>query len=121
MKDKNYITLFMDEELEPMGTFAIPAVFELDTRLLGQGNHFIKLVDTKAKRKKKVKIVPFTVEQNPTAVIFVGTKKKQIVNEIIPLKSHPNVQITEDDKASVRNKIKLMIASFFGAAGLSQF
>lgn len=120
MKDKNYITLFMDDELEPMGTFAIPAVFELDTRLLPQGNHFIKLVDTKAKRKKKVKIVPFTVEQYPTAFIFVGTKKKQIVNEIIPLKFHPNVRVKADDKAPETNKIKLMIASFFGAAGLSQ-
>lgn len=117
---KSYMSLFVNESLDPIGTFAIPAIFELDATHLGAGNHFIKLIDSKAKGKKKIKIIPFTVEQNRSVFIFIGTKKRQIVNEIIPLNYRPDPEIKEDQKTSASSKIKLMIASFFGAAGISQ-
>ncbi|MBU0695936.1 MAG: cytochrome C [Bacteroidetes bacterium] len=84
MKSKSLVTLFIDDELQPIGSFPTPVSFELDTRKLTDGQHTLKIVSKDQNGKEGLKLIPFTVRNGP-AIAIEGLKKDEVVDGIVPL------------------------------------
>ena len=84
MKSKSLVTLFIDDELQPIGSFPTPVSFELDTRKLTDGQHTLKIVSKDHNGKEGLKLIPFTVRNGP-AIAIEGLKKDEVVDGIVPL------------------------------------
>lgn len=84
MDDKSNVTLFIDEELQPIGTFAAPIAFDLDTKKLTDGRHVLKVVSKDHRGKEGIKLINFTVRNGP-AISIEGLKNEQVVDGVIPL------------------------------------
>lgn len=84
MKSKSLVTLFVDDDLQPIGSFAAPVSFELDTRKLTDGQHILKIVSKDQNGKEGIKLIPFTVRNGP-AIAVEGLKKDDVVDGIVPL------------------------------------
>lgn len=84
MKDKSLVTLFIDDEIQPIGSFPTPVSFELDTRKLTDGHHTLKIVSKDQNGKEGLKVIPFTVRNGP-AIAIEGLKQDEVVDGIVPL------------------------------------
>lgn len=84
MKSKSLVTLFIDDELQPIGSFPTPVSFELDTRKLTDGQHTLKIVSKDHNGKEGLKLISFTVRNGP-AIAIEGLKKDEVVDGIVPL------------------------------------
>src|SRR5471030_1290589 len=84
MTAQNYITLFLDEDPQPIGEFPAPVTFDLDTRKLVDGPHVLKVVSKDKQGKEGLKIIPFVVRNGP-AIAIEGLRKNEIVNDVLPL------------------------------------
>lgn len=84
MKDQSFITLFIDDDAQPVGEFPAPVIFDLDTRKLVDGQHILKIVSKDARGKEGVKTIPFVVRNGP-AIAIEGIKKDEVVEGILPL------------------------------------
>ncbi len=84
MEDKSFVTLFIDEDPQPIGTFPAPVSFDLDTKKLTDGKHVLKVVSKDHKGKEGIKMIPFTVRNGP-AIAIEGIKKDEVVDGIVPL------------------------------------
>jgi hypothetical protein len=84
MEDKSFVTLFIDDDPQPIGTFAAPVSFDLDTKKLTDGQHVLKVVSRDHKGKEGIKTIPFTVRNGP-AIAVEGIKKDEVVDGVLPL------------------------------------
>jgi len=84
MTAQNYITLFLDDDPQPIGEFPAPVTFDLDTRKLVDGQHVLKVVSKDKQGKEGLKIIPFVVRNGP-AIAIEGLNKNEIVNDVLPL------------------------------------
>lgn len=84
MDDKSNVTLFIDEEIQPIGTFAAPIAFDLDTKKLTDGRHVLKVVSKDHRGKEGIKLINFTVRNGP-AISIEGLKNEQVVDGVVPL------------------------------------
>jgi len=84
MEDKSFVTLFIDDDLQPIGTFPAPVSFDLDTKKLTDGKHVLKVVSKDHKGKEGIKTIPFTVRNGP-AIAVEGIKKDEVVDGVLPL------------------------------------
>lgn len=84
MKSKSLVTLFIDDEPQPIGSFATPISFELDTRKLTDGQHILKIVSKDQTGKEGIKLIPFIVRNGP-AIAVEGLKNDEIVDGVVPL------------------------------------
>jgi len=84
MEDVSFVTLFIDDDVQPVGTFPAPISFDLDTKKLTDGKHVLKIVSKDQKGKEGIKIVPFTVRNGP-AIAIEGIKKDEVVDGVLPL------------------------------------
>ncbi len=84
MKSKSQVTLFIDDENQPIGVFPTPVSFELDTTKLPDGAHTLKVVSRDHNGKEGIKLIPFTVRNGP-AIAIEGLKKNDVVDGIVPL------------------------------------
>ena len=84
MKDQSFITLFVDEDPQPVGEFPAPVIFDLDTRKLVDGQHVLKVVSRDHRGKEGVKIIPFVVRNGP-AIAIEGLRKDEVVEGLLPL------------------------------------
>jgi hypothetical protein len=84
MKTQSYVTLFMDDELQPMGEYPAPVSFDLDTRKLTDGNHTLKIVSKDHLGKEGIKLIPFTVRNGP-AIAIEGLRKDEVVEGVLPV------------------------------------
>jgi hypothetical protein len=84
MRDQSFITLFIDEDPQPVGEFPAPVVFDLDTRKLVDGHHILKIVSKDNRGKEGIKIIPFVVRNGP-AIAIEGLKKDEVVEGVLPL------------------------------------
>lgn len=84
MRDQSFVTLFIDEDLKPIGEFPAPVTFDLDTRKLTDGNHVLKVVSKDHQGKEGIKLIPFVVRNGP-AIAIEGLKKDEIVEGVLPL------------------------------------
>jgi hypothetical protein len=84
MKDQSFVTLFMDEDPQPLGEFPAPVAFELDTRKLVDGSHVLKVVSKDRQGKEGIKFIPFHVRNGP-AIAVEGISKDEVVEGVLPL------------------------------------
>ncbi|MFD2146118.1 cytochrome C [Mucilaginibacter antarcticus] len=84
MANQSTVTLFIDDESQPVGEFLAPVAFELDTRKLVDGNHTLKVISKDHLGKEGIKLIPFTVRNGP-AIAIEGLRKDEIVEGILPL------------------------------------
>lgn len=84
MKNQSLVTLFIDEDQLPVGTFPAPVAFELDTRKLVDGPHTLKVVSRDHLGKEGIKMIPFTVRNGP-AIAIEGLRRDEIVEGVLPL------------------------------------
>jgi hypothetical protein len=84
MEDKSTIRIFIDNEPQPIASFATPVNFELDTRKLTDGEHLLTIVSKDVTGKEGVRKIPFVVRNGPVVAIE-GLKEHDIVDGIVPL------------------------------------
>ena len=84
MKDHSFITLFIDDDPQPVGEFPAPVTFDLDTRKLIDGPHILKIVSKDTRGKEGIKTTPFVVRNGP-AIAIEGIKKDEVVEGVLPL------------------------------------
>jgi hypothetical protein len=84
MNKQSFVTLFIDNEGEPIGCFPSPVVFDLDTRKLIDGEHLLKVISKDPHGKEGMKIIPFVVRNGP-AIAIDGLKKNEVVDGVLPL------------------------------------
>lgn len=84
MEDKSFVTLFIDDDPQPIGVFPAPVSFELDTKKLTDGGHILKVVSKDHRGKEGIKTIPFTVRNGP-AIAIEGIKKDEVVDGVLPL------------------------------------
>ncbi|MCQ6958357.1 cytochrome C [Mucilaginibacter aquariorum] len=84
MEDKSFVTLFIDDDPQPIGTFPAPVSFDLDTKKLADGKHTLRVVSKDHKGKEGLKTIPFIVRNGP-AIAVEGIGKDEVVDGVIPL------------------------------------
>ncbi|MCB0481165.1 MAG: cytochrome C [Flavobacteriales bacterium] len=83
-EDKSRITLFIDDEPQPIAKLTVPVQFDLDTRKLTDGEHTLKLVSKSPTGREGIKTIKFIVRNGPS-VSVEGIKENGIVDGVIPL------------------------------------
>jgi len=84
MEDKSTIRIFIDDQKQPIATFATPVNFELDTRKLTDGEHVMTVVSKDVTGKEGLRKIPFVVRNGP-AVAIEGLKENDVVDGIVSL------------------------------------
>jgi len=84
MEDKSTIRIFIDDQKQPIATFATPVNFELDTRKLTDGEHVMTVVSKDVTGKEGLRKIPFVVRNGP-AVSIEGLKENDVVDGIVSL------------------------------------
>ena len=84
MEAKSTISIFIDDEKQPIASFATPVNFELDTRKLTDGQHTLTIVSKDVTGKEGLRKIPFLVRNGP-AVSIEGIKENDIVDGIVSL------------------------------------
>jgi len=78
MKNKREVTVFLDNEKVPFGTFEPPAKLILDTTKIADGKHELKIKAISSTGIEGVKVIPFEVRNGPEIVV-VGLKENEII------------------------------------------
>ncbi len=84
MAPKSKITIYMDDEPNPIASFETPINFELDTRKLVDGQHLLTIVGKDPSGKEGIRKIPFEVRNGP-AISIEGIRENAVVDGIIPL------------------------------------
>jgi hypothetical protein len=84
MEDRSTVLLFIDEEPKPIGAFAAPVTFTLDTTRLVDGPHTLKIVSKDPSGKEGIRRIPFVVRNGP-AIAIEGIKENEVVDGVLPL------------------------------------
>jgi hypothetical protein len=84
MEDRSTLLIFIDDEPRPIGEFAAPFHFELDTTRLVDGNHTLKIISKDPGGKEGIRNIPFIVRNGP-AIAIEGLKENEVVDGKLPL------------------------------------
>lgn len=122
-EDKSKITLFIDDDLQPVAELEVPVQFELDTRKLTDGEHILKLVSKSPTGREGIKKIKFIVRNGP-AIAVEGISENTIVDGIVPLminaydKGNQKKFIIEGSETphSVPSWLWIILIVFFGWA-----
>ncbi|HET8963954.1 MAG TPA: cytochrome C [Chitinophagales bacterium] len=82
--NKSRITLFVDDDLQPIAELSTPVQFELDTRKLTDGEHTLKIVSKSPFGKEGIRKIKFIVRNGP-AIAVDGISDNKIVDGVIPV------------------------------------
>jgi len=83
-EDNSKISLFVDDDLQPIAVLTVPVQFELDTRKLTDGEHVLKLVSKSPSGREGIKKIKFIVRNGP-AISVEGISENAVVDGILPL------------------------------------
>ncbi|MGI8637546.1 MAG: cytochrome C, partial [Segetibacter sp.] len=78
------IIIFIDDELQPVGSFKSPINFELDTRKLVDGEHYLRIVSKDPAGVEGMRKIPFMVRNGPDITVE-GLKENEVVDGVIPV------------------------------------
>ena len=78
------ITIFIDEDVQPVGTFKSPMNFELDTSKLVDGDHYLRIISRDPSGKEGLRSIKFTVRNGPD-ISVEGLKDNQVVDGVVPM------------------------------------
>lgn len=84
MEDKSTLTLFIDDNLTPIGEFEAPVNFELDTRKLVDGHHVLKIISKDPTGREGIKLIPFSVRNGP-AIAVDGLSENDKVDGVVAI------------------------------------
>ena len=121
--DKSKITLFIDDNLQPIAELHTPVQFDFDTRKLTDGEHVLKLVSKLPNGREGIRKIKFIVRNGP-AISIEGIKENGIVDGVIPLminaydKGNQKKFIIEGSETpqSVPSWLWILLVAFFGWA-----
>ncbi|SOE23516.1 hypothetical protein SAMN06298216_3901 [Spirosomataceae bacterium TFI 002] len=83
-EDKSKITLFIDDDVQPIAELTAPVQFELNTLKLTDGEHVLKLVSKSSAGREGIRRIKFTVRNGPSIAVE-GLSDNGVVDGIIPL------------------------------------
>ncbi len=83
-EDKSKVSLFVDDELQPIAELVAPVQFELDTRKLTDGEHTLKLVSRSSNGREGIRKIKFIVRNGP-AIAVEGLSENEVVDGSVPL------------------------------------
>ena len=121
--DKSKISIFIDDNKQPISDVFAPVQFELDTRKLTDGEHQLKLVSKSPTGREGIQIIKFTVRNGP-AISIEGISQNAVVDGVIPLMINPYdkgnqqkfiIQGSETPQ-SVPSWLWILLIAFFGWA-----
>ena len=84
MGDKSSVLIFIDDEEQPIGAFKSPINFELDTRKLVDGEHYLRIVSKDPLGNEGVRKIPFIVRNGPDITVE-GLKENEVVDGVLPI------------------------------------
>jgi hypothetical protein len=84
MEEKSSVIIFIDDEPQPLGTFMSPINFELDTRKLTDGEHFLRIVSKDPTGKEGIRKIPFIVRNGPE-ISVEGLRENDVVDGVQPI------------------------------------
>lgn len=121
--DKNKVTLFIDNDLQPIANLIAPVQFELDTRKLIDGEHTLKIVSKSATGREGIRKIKFIVRNGP-AIAIEGLNDGGVVDGVIPLminaydKGNQNKFIIQGSETpqSVPSWLWIILVAFLGWA-----
>ena len=122
-EDKSKVSLFIDEELQPIAELSVPVQFELDTRKLTDGEHILKLVSKSSTGREGIRKIKFVVRNGP-AISIEGISENAILDGTVPLminaydKGNQKKFIIEGSETpqSVPSWLWIILIAFFGWA-----
>lgn len=122
-EDKSTITLFIDNDPQPVAELEAPVQFELDTRKLTDGDHILKLVSKSPTGREGIKKIKFIVRNGP-AIAVEGISENTVVDGVVPLminaydKGNQKKFIIEGSETphSVPSWLWIILIVFFGWA-----
>ena len=122
-EDQSKITLFVDDEAQPIAELMAPVQFELDTRKLTDGEHTLKLVSKSPTGREGIRKIKFIVRNGP-AISIEGLSENSIVDGIVPLminaydKGNQQQFIIEGSETpqSIPSWLWVILIAFFGWA-----
>lgn len=84
METKATVRIFLDDDPNPLGEFASPVTFDLDTHRLPDGKHVLKILSKDASGREGIRVIPFVVRNGP-AIDVEGLKAADTVDGVLPL------------------------------------
>lgn len=84
VEDKSKVSLFVDDELQPIAELVAPVQFELDTRKLTDGEHVLKLVSRSSTGREGIRKIKFIVRNGPSIAVE-GLSENEVVDGSVPL------------------------------------
>ena len=122
-EDKSKITLFVDNDLQPIAELFAPVKFELDTKKLTDGEHKLKLISKSPTGREGIREIKFIVRNGP-AISLEGLSENAVVDGTVPLminaydKGNQKKFIIEGSETpqSVPNWLWILLVAFFGWA-----
>lgn len=83
-EDKSKVSLFIDDETQPIAELLAPVQFELDTRKLTDGEHTLKMVSKSSLGREGIRKIKFIVRNGP-AISIEGLSENSVVDGTVPL------------------------------------
>ena len=84
MESKATVRIFLDDDPNPLGDFASPVSFDLDTRKMTDGEHVLKILSKDLGGREGVRLIPFVVRNGPSIDVD-GLKRNDTVDGVLPL------------------------------------
>ena len=81
---KSKVSLFVDDDLQPIAELVVPVQFELDTRKLTDGEHTLKLVSKSPAGREGIRKIKFLVRNGPSIAVE-GLSENEVVDGSVPL------------------------------------
>ena len=122
-EDKSKVSLFVDDELQPIAELSVPVQFELDTRKLTDGEHTLKLVSKSSLGREGIRKIKFIVRNGP-AISIEGISENAVLDGTVPLminaydKGNQKKFIIEGSETpqTVPSWLWIIVIAFFGWA-----
>ncbi len=122
-EDKSKVSLFIDDELQPIAELSVPVQFELDTKKLTDGEHTLKMVSKSSTGREGIRKIKFFVRNGP-AISIEGISENAVLDGTVPLminaydKGNQKKFIIEGSETpqSVPSWLWIILIAFFGWA-----
>ncbi|MES2519423.1 MAG: cytochrome C [Bacteroidota bacterium] len=117
------ISIFIDEEPQPVAVLQTPVQFELNTKKLIDGVHILTIVSKSPMGREGIKKIPFRVRNGPE-IITEGIEENEVLDGIVPIminaydKGNQKEFIIEGSETprSIPIWVWVLLISFFGWA-----
>lgn len=121
--DKSRVSIFIDDNAEPVAEMQTPVQFELDTRKLTDGEHLMKIVSKSPTGREGIRRIKFFVRNGPSIAVE-GLKENEVVDGTLPVlinaydKGNQKTFMIEGSETphSVPNWLWILLIAFAGWA-----